>query len=437
MSEAPAESALSRFFELRTHGTTVRTELLAGMTTFVTMAYIIFVNPQMMASAGMDHGAAFVATCLGAALACMLMGLYANWPVGLAPGMGLNAFFTYTVVADMGYSWQVALGAVFIAGVLFVIMSVTRIRGWMLESIPLDMRIAMGAGVGLFIGFIGLKNAGIVVANPATLITLGDLTQPAPMLGALGFLVIAVLSQRQVQAAMIIGVLGVTLAGMPFGLVEYAGLVSTPPSLAPTFMQLDIAGALDLSMVSVIIAFLFVNLFDTAGTLLGVASRAGLVDENGKIQNMDRALKADSTSSVIGAFFGCAPVTSYVESAAGVAAGGRTGLTAITVGALFLLAIFFAPLAGMVPAYATAGALVYVAMLMMTGMEKLDWADMSEVVPALLMIVMIPLTFSIANGIAVGFISYVVIKLCVGRRADISPGAYVLALIFLLKFAYL
>jgi AGZA family xanthine/uracil permease-like MFS transporter len=437
MSQANGESVIGRFFDLRAHGTSVRTEMLAGLTTFVTMAYIIFVNPQMMASAGMDHGAAFVATCLGAALACFIMGVYANWPVGLAPGMGLNAFFTYTVVADMGYSWQVALGAVFIAGVLFVIMSVTRIRGWMLESIPTDMRIAMAAGVGLFIGFIGLKNAGIVVANPATLITLGDLTQPAPMLGAIGFLVMAVLSQRQVQGAMIIGVLGVTLAGIPLGLVEYAGLVSAPPSLAPTFMQLDIAGAMDLSMVSVIIAFLFVNLFDTAGTLLGVASRANLVDENGKIQNMHRALKADSTSSVIGAFFGCAPVTSYVESAAGVAAGGRTGLTAVTVGALFLLAIFFAPLAGMVPAYATAGALVYVAMLMMTGMEKLDWADMSEVVPALLMIVMIPLTFSIANGIAVGFISYVVIKLCVGRRTDITPGAYVLALIFLLKFAYL
>ncbi len=437
MSPVSTEGALSGFFQLQQHGTTVRTELLAGFTTFVTMAYIIFVNPQMMASAGMDHGAAFVATCLGAAIACFIMGLYANWPVGLAPGMGLNAFFTYTVVADMGYSWQIALGAVFIAGILFVIMSVTRIRGWMLESIPMDMRIAMAAGVGLFIGFIGLKNAGIVVANPATLITLGDLTQPGPMLGSIGFLVMAVLSLRQVHGAMIIGVLAVTLAGIPFGLVEYHGIVAAPPSLAPTFMQLDIIGAMDVSMVSVIIAFLFVNLFDTAGTLLGVASRANLVDANGKIQNLDRALKADSTSSVLGAFLGCAPVTSYVESVAGVAAGGRTGLTAITVGVLFVLAIFFAPLAGMVPAYATAGALVYVAMLMMTGMEKLDWEDMSELVPALLMIVMIPLTFSIANGIAVGFISYVVIKLSVGRRADISPGAYVLALIFLLKFAYL
>jgi AGZA family xanthine/uracil permease-like MFS transporter len=433
----PGESALSRFFELRMHGTNVRTEVLAGITTFVTMAYIVFVNPQMMASAGMDHGAAFVATCLGAAIACLFMGLYANWPVGLAPGMGLNAFFTYTVVADMGYSWEIALGAVFIAGVLFVIMSITRIRGWMLESIPMDMRIAMAAGVGLFIGFIGLKNAGIVVSNPATLITLGDLTQPAPILASLGFLLMAVLSQRQVNGALMIGVLAVTLAGIPLGLVEYGGLVAAPPSLAPTFLQLDIAGALDVAMVSVIIAFLFVNLFDTAGTLLGVASRAHLVDENGKIQNMDRALKADSSSSVIGAFLGCAPVTSYVESVAGVTAGGRTGLTAVTVGALFLLTVFFAPLAGMVPAYATAGALVYVAMLMMTGMEKLDWADMSEVVPALLMIVMIPLTFSIANGIAVGFISYVVIKLCVGRQRDVSPGAYFLALIFLLKFAYL
>jgi len=299
MSQPPGENAVSRFFELRSHGTSVRTELLAGLTTFVTMAYIIFVNPQMMASAGMDHGAAFVATCLGAALACLMMGLYANWPVGLAPGMGLNAFFTYTVVADMGYSWEIALGAVFIAGVLFVIMSVTRIRGWMLESIPMDMRIAMAAGVGLFIGFIGLKNAGIVVANPATLLTLGDLTQPAPMLGAIGFLVMAVLSQRRVHGAMIIGVLGVTLAGIPLGLVEYAGLVSAPPSLAPTFMKLDIIGAFDLTMVSVIIAFLFVNLFDTAGTLLGVASRANLIDDNGKIVNMDRALKADSTSSVV------------------------------------------------------------------------------------------------------------------------------------------
>ncbi len=433
----PVPGALERLFRLSEHGTNVRAELVAGATTFVTMAYIIFVNPQMMASAGMDYGASFVATCLASALACYLMGLYANWPVGLAPGMGLNAFFTYTVVADMGYSWQVALGAVFLAGILFVIMSVTRIRRWMLDSIPLDLRIAMGAGVGLFVGFIGLKSGGVIAASDATYLTLGDLTQAEPMLAAIGFLLIAILSIREIHGAIILGILAITLIALGLGMVEFGGLVAMPPSLGPTFLQLDIVGALDVAMTSVIIAFLFVNLFDTAGTLLGVASRAGLVDEHGKIENMDRALKADSTSSVFGAFLGCAPVTSYVESAAGVAAGGRTGLTAVTVGTLFLGAIFFAPLAGMVPAYATAGALIYVAMLMMTGMQSLEWNDMSEVVPALITIVMIPLSFSIANGIAVGFISYVAIKLFVGRSRDITPGAWFLALIFLAKFAFM
>ena len=435
--QASGQGVLARYFRLAEHGTDVRTELLAGATTFVTMAYIIFVNPQMMAAAGMDQQASFVATCLASAIACLIMGLYANWPVGLAPGMGLNAFFTYTVVADMGYSWEVALGAVFLAGVLFVIMSVTRIRRWMLDSIPMDMRIAMGAGVGLFVGFIGLKSGGVIVASDATFLTLGDLTRPEPFLACIGFLLIAVLSIRQVHGGIIIGILTVTVLALLQGLVAFDGLVSAPPSLSPILFKLDIAGALDVAMTSVIIAFLFVNLFDTAGTLLGVASRAGLVDKDGNIENMDRALKADSTSSVLGAFLGCAPVTSYVESASGVAAGGRTGLTAVTVGGLFLLAIFFAPLAGMVPAYATAGALVYVAMLMLTGVQGLEWSDMSEVVPALITIVMIPLSFSIANGIAVGFISYVVIKLCIGRVSEITPGAWFLAIIFLAKFAFM
>lgn len=435
--EKQTQGLIGRYFQLQEHGTSVRTELIAGATTFVTMAYIIFVNPQMMASAGMDPQASFVATCLASALACFLMGFYANWPVGLAPGMGLGAFFTYTVVADMGYDWQVALGAVFLAGILFVIMSVTRIRRWMLESIPLDLRVAMGAGVGLFVGFIGLKSGGIIVASEATFLTLGDLTQPGPALACLGFLLIAVLSIRRVHGGIILGILAITLIGLLLGEVEYRGVVARPPGIGPTFMQLDIMGALDVAMTSVIIAFLFVNLFDTAGTLLGVASRAGLVDEQGNIQNMDRALKADSTSSVLGAFLGCAPVTSYVESAAGVSSGGRTGLTAVTVGALFLVAIFFAPLAGMVPAFATAGALIYVAMLMLTGLQGLEWEDSTEVVPALITVVMIPLTFSIANGIAVGFISYVVIKVSAGRRRDISPGAWFLGLIFLAKFIFL
>ena len=430
-----ANGLLERFFKLSEHGTSVRTEVIAGATTFVTMAYIIFVNPQLMAAAGMDASAAFVATCLASALACYFMGLYANWPVGLAPGMGLNAFFTYTVVADMGYSWQVALGAVFLAGVLFVIMSITRLRRWMLDSIPMNLRVAMGAGVGLFVGFIGLKSGGVIVGSEATLLTLGDFTRPEPFLAALGFLLIAVLSVRQVRGAIIVGILVTTGLALLFGLVEYRGLVAAPPSMAPVFMQLDIIGALDLAMVSVVIAFLFVNLFDTAGTLLGVASRAGLVDAQGNIKHLDRALKADSTSSVVGAFLGCAPVTSYVESATGVAAGGRTGLTAVVVGTLFLAAIFFAPLAGMVPAFATAGALVYVAMLMLSSLQGLLWDDLTELLPALVTVVMIPLSFSIANGIAVGFISYAVIKLFAGRYRDISPGAWFLAAIFIAKFA--
>ena len=430
------QALLERLFKLEEHETRVSTEILAGLTTFITMAYIIFVNPQMMASAGMDQGASFAATCLAAALACVFMGLYANWPVGLAPGMGLNAFFTYTVVGEMGYSWEIALGAVFIAGVLFVIMSVTRLRAWMLNSIPRDLRVAMGAGVGLFIGFIGLKSGGLITDNPATLLSLGDLTQPEPLLAALGFTLIAGLSVRQIPGAIMLGVLIITVLALLTGLVEYQGLVSAPPSIAPTLMQLDIAGAFEVGMVSVIIAILFVNLFDTAGTLLGVATRANLVNEQGEIKNMDKALQADSSSSVVGALFGCAPVTSYVESAAGVAAGGRTGLTAVTVGILFLLAMFFSPLAGMVPAYATAGALIYVALLMMSGMQGLNYDDATELIPALLTIIMIPLSFSIANGIAVGFISYVAIKVIAGRTGDVSFGAWFLAAIFLAKFAF-
>ncbi|MDG1389846.1 MAG: NCS2 family permease [Halioglobus sp.] len=430
------QALLERLFKLEEHETRVSTEILAGLTTFITMAYIIFVNPQMMASAGMDLGASFAATCLAAALACVFMGLYANWPVGLAPGMGLNAFFTYTVVGEMGYSWQVALGAVFIAGILFVIMSVTRLRAWMLNSIPKDLRVAMGAGVGLFVGFIGLKSGGLITENPATLLSLGDLTQPEPLMAALGFILIAGLSVRQVPGAIMLGVLAITVLGVLTGMVEYQGLVAAPPSIAPTLMQLDIVGAFEVGMVSVIIAILFVNLFDTAGTLLGVATRANLVTEQGEIQNMDKALQADSSSSVVGALFGCAPVTSYVESAAGVAAGGRTGLTAVTVGILFLLAMFFSPLAGMVPAYATAGALIYVALLMMSGMQGLDYEDATELIPSLLTIIMIPLTFSIANGIAVGFISYVAIKVIAGRFNEVSFGAWFLAVIFLAKFAF-
>ena len=431
------KSLLENFFSVSENQTSIEKEILAGVTTFITMAYIIFVNPQMMAQAGMDYGAIFVGTCLAAAVACLFMGLFANWPVGLAPGMGLNAFFTYTVVGEMGYSWEVALGAVFIAGILFFIMSITPLRRWILDSIPLNLRIAMGAGVGLFIGFIGLKNGGIIVANGATFLSLGDFTNPGTLLAGLGFLLISILSIRKIPGAIIIGILSVTLISIFLNLVEFEGVFSIPPDVTPVLMRLDILGALDVAMISVIVSFLFVNLFDTAGTLFGVATLANLVTETGHIKDLDKALKVDSSSSVFGSFLGCAPVTSYVESSAGIEAGGRTGITAVVVGVLFLLATFLSPLAAAVPAYATAGALIYVAILMLSGMERLNWDDQSELLPALIMIVMIPLTFSIANGIALGFLAYVSIKIFIGEINKISSGAWFLTLIFVAKFIFL
>jgi AGZA family xanthine/uracil permease-like MFS transporter len=365
------------------------------------------------------------------------MGFYSNWPVGLAPGMGLNAFFTYTVVGEMGYTWEVALGAVFLAGILFVIISVTPLRQWMLNSIPMNLRIAMGAGVGLFVGFIGLKTGGIIVQNEATFLSMGDFKNIETLLAAIGFLLILILAIRKVIGAIIIGVLTITITALLLGLIDFNGFVSSPPDLMPTLNKLDIVGALDVAMISIIISFLFVNLFDTAGTLLGVASRANLIGGSGEIKNLDKALKADSTASVAGSFFGCSPVTSYVESSAGVEAGGRTGLTAATVGVFFLIAIFLSPLASIVPSYATSGALIYVAMLMLSEMEKLNWSDNTELLPALIIIIMIPLTFSIANGIGLGFIAYVVLKVFSGQALEINKGAWFLFTIFLLNFTYL
>ena len=431
------QRAISEFFKLEENGTTIRREMLAGATTFFTMAYIIFVNPSIMSETGMDHGAIFVGTCLAAAFACFAMGVFANWPVALAPGMGLNAYFTYVVVGEMGYSWQTALAAVFIAGILFFIISVTPLRRWMLESIPSNLRIALGAGVGLFIGFIGLQTGGIVVANPATYLSLGDMRAPETFLAAFGFLLITILSVKKVPGAIILGVLGVTAIALVLGLVEFSGFVSSPPSIAPVFLELNFSDVLNLSSTIVVLTFLFVNLFDTAGTLLAVATRAKLVGEDGQIKNLDRALKADSSSSMVGACFGCAPVTSYVESSSGIAAGGRTGLTAVVVGLLFCGAVFFSPIASIVPAYATAGALIYVAILMVSGMESLEWSDPTELLPALITIILIPLTFSIADGIAFGFTSYVVLKLFAGQREQISWGAWFLAILFISKFAFI
>tara|TARA_A100001388_G_scaffold277004_1_gene266435 strand:- start:3198 stop:4496 length:1299 start_codon:yes stop_codon:yes gene_type:complete len=431
------KQTLELIFKLHDNNTTIRKELLAGFTTFITMAYIIFVNPQMMAASGMDQGAIFVGTCLAAAIACFVMGIFANWPVGLAPGMGLNAFFTYTVVGEMGYSWEVALGAVFIAGILFFIMSITRLRSWMISSIPFNLRIAMGAGVGLFIGLIGLKNGGIIVSNQATLLSLGSFSNIETLLAAIGFLAISILSVRKIPGAIIIGILITTFIGLFLGLIEFNGLVSLPPEIAPTFMKLDILGALNIGMITVIMSFLFVNLFDTTGTLLGVATRANLVNENGQISDLDKALKADSSASIFGTFFGCSPVTSYVESSAGVEAGGRTGLTAIFVGILFLFSMFLSPLASIIPPYATAGALIYVAILMLGGMEKLNWSNATELLPALVIIVMIPLTFSIADGIALGFLTYTALKFFSGKYNEVTIGAWFLTLIFISKFIFL
>ena len=428
---------LDNIFKLNVNGTNIKREILAGFTTFITMSYIIFVNPQIMSTTGMDFGAVFVGTCLAASIACFIMGFVANWPVGLAPGMGLNAFFTYSVVGEMGYSWETALGAVFLSGILFFVMSVTPLRKWMIDSIPTNLRIAMASGVGFFIGFIGLKNGGIIISNDATFLSLGDFSNIETLLSALGFLLIAILTIRNIKGSIIISILAITLLSLTFGLVEFNGVISYPPSLGPVFLHLDIIGAIDIAMISIIASFLFVNLFDTTGTLFGVATRANFIDEKGNISNLDKALKCDSSTSIIGTFFGCAPVTSYVESSSGIEAGGRTGLTAITIGFLFLFSIFLSPLASIVPSYATSGALIYVSFLILSGLQKLDWADLSELIPSLIIVVMIPLTFSIADGISLGFIAFIVMKIASGNIKSISSGSWFLTLIFVSKFIFL
>ncbi|SHI11141.1 NCS2 family permease [Ferrimonas marina] len=428
---------LDRLFQLSENRSSVRQEVIAGATTFLTMAYIIFVNPAMLADAGMDHGAVFVATCVAAFVGCMVMGLVANYPIALAPGMGLNAFFTYTVVLDMQHSWETALGAVFLSGVLFMLLSVLRVREWLMNAIPMSLRLGIAAGIGLFLALIGLKNAGIIVANQATLVGLGDVTSFSSVMAALSFVLIIALVSFGSRGAVMLSILVVTGLGLIFGDVQYAGLVSAPPSVAPTFAALDIMGALEVSMVAVVFAFLFVDLFDTSGTLVAVAQRGGMLDEQGRLPRANKAMLADSSATLAGAMLGTSTTTSYVESTAGVSAGGRTGLTAVVVGLLFLACLFISPLAGMVPAYATTGALVYVAILMMSGLIHVEWDDLTEAAPVVITAIMMPLTFSIAHGIAIGFITYAAVKLLSGRAKEISPAVAVLAILFTLKFAYL
>ncbi|MDT3720173.1 NCS2 family permease [Pseudomonas oryzihabitans] len=427
---------LERLFQLKAHNTSVRTELLAGVTTFLAMAYILFVNPSILGATGMDKGAIFVATCLAAAIGSALMGLIANYPIALAPGMGLNAFFTYTVVLHLGHTWQVALGAVFLSALMFFLLSIFRIREWIINSIPLPLRSGIAAGIGLFLALIALQTAGIVIGNPATLVGLGDLSKPGPLLAILGFFLIVVLEARKVTGAVLIGILAVTVIAIALGVTAFGGLVSMPPSLAPTFLQLDIKGALDVGLISVIFAFLFVDLFDNSGTLIGVAKRAGLMGKDGHLPKMGRALIADSSAAMFGSLLGTSTTTSYIESAAGVSAGGRTGLTAVVVAVLFLLALFFAPLAGSVPAFATAPALFFIAVLMTSGLAEIEWDDLTTAAPVLVTALAMPLTYSIANGIAFGFITWTVIKLLSGRTRELNSALIVLSILFVIKLGW-
>jgi AGZA family xanthine/uracil permease-like MFS transporter len=448
---------LERIFKLSEHKTDVRTEVFAGLTTFMTMAYIIFVNPDLLSIAGMDFGAVLVATCISASIASITMGLMANYPFALAPGMGLNAFFTFGVVLGFGLSWQAALAAVFISGIIFILLTVTKAREAIINSIPMSLKLAVGTGIGLFIALIGFKNAGIVVSYPATLVALGNFKDPLVLLSAFGLLLTSVLVVKKVRGSLLIGIIGTTLVGMiaaeimgPDFFGFHAGtefpiiagfpglgdLFSKPPSLAPTFGQFRF-GFKELATVGVIpviFSFAFVDIFDTLGTLIGVASKAKMLDKDGKLPRANKALMADAVGTVVGAVLGTSTVTTYVESAAGVTEGGRTGLTAVVTGVLFLAALFIAPLAGLVPAAATAPILIIVGIFMMEPVMRINFEDFMEAIPAFLAIVMMPFTFSIAEGIVWGVLAYVGLKLFTGKGKDVSITMYILAILFVARF---
>lgn len=428
---------LESMFQLRAHGTDVRTECLAGLSTFLAMAYILFVNPDILAAAGMPRDAVFVATCLAAAFGSALMGLYANYPIAMAPGMGLNAYFAFTVVGGLGYSWQAALGAVFISSLLIVLVSLFKVREWIINAIPRSLKLAISAGIGLFLAIIGLKNAGLIAADPTTFVTLGNLHAPGTLLAIAGLLLIFGLQARGLSGGIVIGVLAVTVAAISLGISPFVGVFAMPPSLAPTFLQLDLVGALNAGLIGVVLTFFLVELFDATGTLIGVSHRAGLLDADGKLPRLKRALLADSTAIAAGSLLGTSSTTAYIESAAGTAVGGRTGLTAVVVAVLFLAALFLAPLAGSVPAFATAPALIYVAVLMSRALAEIEWNDVTESAPAFLCAISMPLTFSIAHGIAFGFISYAAIKLLAGRAREVPLTVWLLAAVFIGKFAWL
>ncbi|EBH8438116.1 NCS2 family permease [Salmonella enterica subsp. enterica serovar Wandsworth] len=436
-TQASGQGMLERVFKLREHGTTARTEVIAGFTTFLTMVYIVFVNPQILGVAGMDTSAVFVTTCLIAAFGSILMGLFANLPVALAPAMGLNAFFAFVVVQAMGLPWQVGMGAIFWGAVGLLLLTIFRVRYWMIANIPVSLRVGITSGIGLFIGMMGLKNAGVIVANPETLVSIGNLTSHSVLLGVLGFFIIAILASRNIHAAVLVSIIITTLLGWMMGDVHYNGIVSAPPSVTSVVGHVDLAGSFNLGLAGVIFSFMLVNLFDSSGTLIGVTDKAGLADAKGKFPRMKQALFVDSISSVTGAFVGTSSVTAYIESSSGVSVGGRTGLTAVVVGILFLLVIFLSPLAGMVPPYAAAGALIYVGVLMTSSLARVNWQDLTESVPAFITAVMMPFSFSITEGIALGFISYCVMKIGTGRLRDLSPCVVIVALLFVLKIVFI
>ena len=464
------QSFLDSFFKLSENKTNVKTEVLAGITTFITMAYIIFINPSILMQSGMNSkglvgdaaikaglsaindpvvASIFAATCIAAAVGTLVMALYANLPFAQAPGMGLNAFFTYSVCLTLGYSWQQALAAVFVSGVLFIIITVTSLREKIVDALPRNLKLAISGGIGLFIGLIGLKSGGIIVGNPETLVTFGNFTNPHALLTIIGIAITAILMARKVKGSILIGILLTTLVGIPFGITHLAGIqiVSAPPSLAPTFLALDFKGLLGVgsagvlgaftSIIMVIITFSLVDLFDTIGTLVGTAQKANMLEPNGKVKNMNKALLSDAVATTVGSLLGTSTVVTYVESTAGVSEGGRTGLTSLTTGILFILALFFSGLVGVVPGEATAPALVIVGVLMMSSVTKIDFEDFTEALPAFFTIAIMPFSYSIANGIAAGIIFYPIVKLATGRSKEVHPIVYVLALLFILRFTIL
>jgi len=426
---------LDQYFKLRTHNTNFRTEVLAGLTTYAAMCYVIFVNPAMLHSAGMDYGAVFVATCLAAAFGCLAMGLFANYPIALAPSMGLNAFFCYTVVGTMGYSWQVALGAVFLSGVCFFLLSISKIREKIIKSIPHGLRHGIASGVGLFLGFIALKNAGIIVEHTGTIVSLGDLSNWPAAMACLGFVVTVALYFRGIKASVITGIIAVSIVSLLAGKIGFHGIMSNPPSITPVLLKLDIIRAINMGIIGIIFSFLFVDLFDNTGTLMAIAYQGNLVDKEGHPPRMGRALLVDSLACIVGALFGTSTTGSYVESGSGIAEGGRTGLTAVVVGILFLFSLFLMPLAKSIPLYATAPALFFVAILMARNLALIAWNDVTESAPAVIAAVTMPLTFSISHGIELGIVSWAAIKVLSGRWKDVSIIMYVLAALFVLKLA--